>query len=139
MRKRVAIRARRSRERRRGSFALELVFTLPILGLMLFALFEFSMLFFARATVLEASRNGARQASLPSVSREDVVATVRRVLPPRLREDAQVYVNAGRETGDVVAVIVAVPMSNASPDLLWPVGFSLRGRNLVAETRMIKE
>ena len=41
--------------------------------------------------------------------------------------------------GEIVTVAVRVPMSTASPDLLWPIGFSLRGRSLYCETRMAKE
>jgi hypothetical protein len=32
-----------------------------------------------------------------------------------------------------------VKAQEASPDLLWPIGFSLEGEELIAETRMIRE
>ncbi len=124
---------------RRGILTMELVMTLPILGIVLFALFEFSLLLFARGSVVEASRAGARMASLPGADLESVEWEVRKVLNPRLQGDLDVQVDMGGGTGDVVSVIVTVPAGEASPDLLWPIGYSLRGRTLVAETRMIRE
>jgi Flp pilus assembly protein TadG len=50
-----------------GFLSMELVFTLPILMVVLLGLFEFSMLFFARGMVVEAARVGARKASLAHV------------------------------------------------------------------------
>jgi hypothetical protein len=47
--------------------------------------------------------------------------------------------NLGEQTGDVVAVGIRVPMRMAAPDLLWPIGVGLAGRDLYSETRMIKE
>jgi hypothetical protein len=128
-----------ARRLRRGYLSLELVMVLPILGVVLMGLFEFSMLFFARGSVVEASRIGARTASLPGADRQSIEAEIRKVLSPRLGQTMRITVDAGERTGDVVAVGVSVPMGSASPDLLWPVGYSLAGRNLYCETRMIKE
>ncbi|MEX0702854.1 MAG: TadE family protein [Planctomycetales bacterium] len=124
---------------RRGFLSLELALTLPILGVVLFALFEFSLLFFARSEVAQASRAGARLAAAPGVSAAEVEDRVRSLLGPRLNRRMQVRTDLGEETGDVVRVAVAVPMNDASPDLLWPIGYSLRGRSLLAETRMVRE
>lgn len=124
---------------RRGYLSLELALTLPILGLVLAALFEFSLLFEARGSVVTACRVGARKATLPGVTETDVAAVVRRGLPPRLRNAAEVDVGGGDRTGDPVTVAVRVPMNRAAPDLLWPIGYSLDGRFLDAETRMIRE
>jgi hypothetical protein len=118
---------------------MELVFTLPILGLLLMGLFEFSLLFFARADVVEACRAGARKATLHGCTREDVESEVRRVLTPRLHEGLLVQTDLGAQSGDLVTIAVSVPMSAAAPDLLWPVGFSLDGRDLYSESRMAKE
>ena len=124
---------------RRGFLTMELVLTLPILALALFALFEFSLLFTARSSVVEAGRAGARKATLAGVQRKDVEAEVRSVLKPRLRDSADVKVKLGRHSGDEVSVSVSVPMQKASPNLLWPIGYSLRGRELITTTRMTKE
>lgn len=124
---------------RRGFLSLELVLTLPVLMIVLFALFEFSLLLFVRSDVLDAARHGARLAANPTVHTETVVTKVRRRLTPRLRETADVFVVPGARSGDMVRVRVTVPMNKAAPDLLWPIGYSLKGRTLSAEVRMIKE
>lgn len=134
--KRIQIRTRRPR---RGFFSMELVLTLPILGVVLFALFEFSLLFSARGEIVEAARVGARTACLPGAEVADVEDSVRRVLGPRLRDNVYVDVQLGDHSGDLVAVAVHVPMEIAAPDLLWPIGYSIRDRQLFSETRMIRE
>lgn len=103
------------------------------------ALFEFSLLFFARGDVVQASRVGARTASMPGVAHDAVEHEIRKVLSPRYLREMQLEIDPGDRTGDVVVVTVRVPMSLAAPDLLWPIGYSLHGRDLYAETRMIKE
>ena len=118
---------------------MELALTLPILGIVLMALFEFSMLFCARGSVVEASRVGARKASLPGATVDDIETEIRSVLDPRLQHLMQVHMLGGERSGDVVAVAVRIPMSSAAPDLLWPIGYALEGRSLYSETRMIRE
>ena len=118
---------------------MELALTLPILGVVLFGLFEFTLLLYARGLVVEASRAGARQATLPGATIDDVEANVSRVLPPRLHQGLAVATDLGAYAGDVVIVGVQVPMASAAPDLLWPIGISLSGRNLYSETRMVRE
>jgi len=125
--------------RRRGSLVLELIFVLPILLVLLLGLFEFTLLFFARGEVVEACRAGARKASLAGATAEDVEDEVRNCLPARLREVAEIGVDPGLFTGDPVIVAVRAPMSAVSPDLLWPIGYSLQGQSIVSETRMTKE
>lgn len=128
-----------SSRRRGGYLTMELVLTLPILAIVLLALFEFSMLFFARGVVVESCRAGARQGTMPGATPQSVEAEIKRVLTPSLLAGLQVNYIPGQYSGDVVQVAVRVPMTDASPDLLWPVGFSLSGRNLLAEVSMIKE
>ena len=112
---------------------------LPIFGIVLFGLLEFSMLFFARGELAEASRAGARKATLSGASSSDVEAEVRKVLPQRFQDSLAVQVDAGAKSGDVVTVALAVDMNSASPDLLWPIGYSLKNRKLYEVTRMIRE
>lgn len=118
---------------------MELVLTLPLLMLVLFGIFEYSLLFFARGGVVEASRLGARTATYPGASLEFVEESVVGALGPRLSQNATVYAEMGEFSGDRVVVVVKVPMAAASPDLLWPIGFGLRGKYLVAETYMEME
>ena len=132
--------SRKSIQRRRsGVLSMELALTLPILALVLAGLFEFTMLFFARGEVVEASRVAARKASLPGATVEDVEDEVLKVLHPRFHNSLQVNSQLGEKSGDVVAVVVTVAMSDAAPDLLWPIGYSLQGRPLLSETCMIRE
>ncbi len=128
-----------SKRRRSGVLSMELVLTLPILALLLAGLLEFSMLFFARGEVVEASRVAARKATLSGVTLEDVEDEVLKVLHPRFHDSVQVDAELGEKSGDVVVVAVTVDMSAAAPDLLWPIGYSLQGRPLLSETCMIRE
>ena len=125
--------------RRRGILSMELLLTLPILTVLLFGLLEFSLLFFARADVVEASRAGARAARLYGATAESVEEEVRFSLGGRLASHVRVQADLGDKTGDEVRVAVEVPMAVASPDLLWLIGYSLQGRELLCETRMTKE
>ena len=124
---------------RRGVLSMELVLTLPILFVLMLGLFEFTMLFYSRSLVVEASRAAARKASLPGATNEAIEAEVRRVLSPTLQTGMQIGVDLGDRSGDLVVVSIEVPMSSASPDLLWPIGAGLNGRNLFSETRMVRE
>jgi Zn-dependent protease with chaperone function len=124
---------------RRGVLTMELVLTLPVLFIVLLGLFEFTMLFYSRSLIVEASRVGARKASLPGATEAAVTNDIQNVLSPRLQTGMQITVNLGQYSGDVIMVAVQTPMSSASPDLLWPVGFGLSGRNLYSETRMVRE
>ena len=127
------------RRRRRGFLSMEFAMVLPLLFVVLLAAVQFSMLFFARGDLVDACRVGARMATQPSVLPEDVEQRVREVLEPRFRSRARINVRTGAYPGDVVAVAVSVPMRSAAPDLLWPIGIRLAGRELHAETRMIRE
>ena len=118
---------------------MELVLTLPILMFLLFGLFEFSVLFHARSAVVEASRIGARLASLAGSDAPQVQNQVRRMLPADMQKLAEVACVPGKHSGDTVVCAVKVPMGCACPDLLWPVGYSIDGRDLYAETVMVKE
>ncbi len=118
---------------------MELVLVLPIFGIVLFALLEFTLLFYARADVVEASRIGARLATLPGVTQENVEQEVLKILPPQLGQGAVIQAEMGEHSGDVVMVAVSIPMALASPNLLWPIGYDLNKQNLYSETRMIKE
>lgn len=136
----VSIRSEKSRDRKRsGVLSAELIMTLPILAIILFGLFEFSLLFAARGELSEATRVAARKATLPGVTYESIEDEIRRVLSPRLQRTMEVTIEQGDRSGDVVTVAIACNMSSASPDLLWPIGYSLKNRKLYEVTRMIKE
>ena len=133
------IQKNQKRIERKGFLSMELALVLPVFGIVLFALFEFTLLFYARADVVEASRIGARLATLPGVTQENVEQEVKKVLPPQLGQGAVVQADMGEKPGDIVMVAVSIPMTLASPNLLWPIGYDIKGQNLYSETRMIKE
>jgi hypothetical protein len=119
--------------------AIELAMVLPILGILLLGLLEFTLLFYARSSVVEASRAGARAASRVGSDSAQIEREASLVLFPTLRQGMQIEQAGGLHSGDPVTVAVEVPMKLASPDLLWVIGYSLRGRYLYAESTMIKE
>lgn len=135
----IASAAIRTATHRRGVLTMELVMTLPILFILLLGMFEFTTLFYSRSLIVEATRVGARKASLPGATEDAVVSDIRSVLSPRLQTGMQIEVVLGQRSGDIVMVAVQTPMSSASPDLLWPIGIGLDGRNLYSETRMVRE
>lgn len=118
---------------------MELALTLPLLMLLLLAVCEFSMLFLARGEVVEACREAARVAALPGSTSEVVEGAVRQVLRPGLQGGMSVDMTDNVTSGEVVSVVLRVPMMAAAPDLLWPVGYSVKDRWLVAESRVLKE
>lgn len=128
-----------SQRRRRGVLSMELVLTLPILLVMLLGLLEFSFLLSARGEVVHACRAGARVAALHGVTPDDVQLEVERTIGGQFRSDCTVETLLGEYTGDPVVVTVRVPMTAAAPNLLWPLGYNIRGRDIVAQTRMLKE
>lgn len=127
------------RKSRRGMLSMELVLSLPLMLLVLLAVIEFSLLLYARGDVVQASRAGARLAALHGVDADDVQREVSRVLAGRFPANISVQAQVGEFSGDEVIVAVRVPMAAAAPNLLWAFGYNLRGRQLIAETRMIKE
>jgi hypothetical protein len=118
---------------------MELAITLPIFGLLLMGLFEYSLLFASRGDVVDACRAGCRRGTIAYATQEDVEEQVRKSLGPTLGPHAIIESEPGESTGDDVVVTVRVPMSAASPDLLWPIGFGLRDRELSCQSRMVKE
>ena len=118
---------------------MDLALVLPILGILLLGLLEFTLLFYARSSVVEASRAGARAATRVGSDQTQIEREAGLVLFPTLRQGLQIELAGGTHSGDPVTVAVQVPMKLASPDLLWVVGYSLQGRYLYAESTMIKE
>jgi hypothetical protein len=134
----------KSRRRRRGSVATELLFAFPILLAVLLATVEFSLWLSAQQQVALASREGARAAATGG-DLDEVNRTVRLALGDGRFAVAQVSADLTDDlgnpaaAGDPVAVQVRLPASSVVPDLLGFVGFSIRGEVLVGQTVMRKE
>jgi len=137
-------RSRRGRSRKGALLSTELLFVLPILAGLLFAMVEFSMLLSAKQQIKSASRLACRVASLPAadpVQLEHVVrgAAEQGLVRSSLIESYELRFDPGQNTGDEVVAEVRVPMRAAAPNLLSVVGFNLKGRHLTARTVMRKE
>lgn len=133
------LKRKNTNSKRRGFLTMELVFVLPIFLIVLFAIFEFSLLLFARGSLAEATRTGCRVACMPGSTQQDVENAVYSVVGTRIAGNMSINVELGRSSGDVVEVGIRVPMNTISPDLLWPIGYSLRERHLYQSARMLRE
>ena len=128
-----------ARRRRHGVLTIEMIMVLPILITVLMGVFEFSILFFARSSVVQACRVAARQASLGVADQADIENVVNQVLSPSLQHDHEVYIIPAQRSGEITTVGLRVPMAVAAPDMLWPIGFSLQGRYLAEEISLVRE
>lgn len=118
---------------------MELVLVLPVFLLLLFAIVEFSMLTSARLRVADAARLAVRSICIANAPDETVRSQITAALGPSLSRDVRIEVERPQRSGEVVNIRIAVPMRNATPDLLWMTGFSIRDRTLVAEAPMVRE
>ncbi len=134
----------RNRQTRRGVLALEMLLFLPVLLGVLLATVEFSMLLVAEQQVLIASREGARVAAQGGDTTD-------------IQNAVQVFLGNGRlgqatvtailtdqsgqpiPSGGAVAVSVSLPATQAVPDLLVLLGYSISGDTLVGTTVLRKE
>jgi hypothetical protein len=118
---------------------MELVLVLPIFLLLLFAIVEFSLLTTARVRISDAAHAGARRLCLSDTGPDDIRDEVKLMLGRKLSRDATIEVAGLQKAGERIIVRIRVPMKNATPDLLWPTGFSVRDRTLVADALMVRE
>ena len=129
----------RQRSRSGVILSMELVLVLPIFLLLLFAIVEFSLLSTARMRISDAAHAGARRLCLSDTGPEGIRDEVKLMLGKKLSRDATIEVAGSQKSGERINVRILVPMKNATPDLLWPAGFSVRGRILVADASMVRE
>jgi Flp pilus assembly protein TadG len=129
---------------RRGTVALELLLVLPIVLGVLLATVEFSMLLVAQQQLLVASREGARAAAQGGTL-SDVQNAVQVFLGQGNLSQASLQATLTDATGQPlpsgspVAVALSLPATQAVPDLLAFLGFSIRSETLTAATVMRKE
>jgi hypothetical protein len=64
---------------------------------------------------------------------------VNSLLGATLSRNCQIHVQPASHAGDIGRVSVQVPMTNASPDLLWMVGYQLTNRLICADASMVME
>jgi len=116
---------------------MELIFVTPLFLLLLFAVVEFTLLSTARMRILEAAQVAVARVCLTNGTESDVKSDVQMLLGPLLCREASIQFVWPEDVGDIAAARVTIPMRNATPDLLWPTGFSVKGRVLVAESVMV--
>ncbi len=129
----------RVRKRLGAILSMELVLVLPIFMVLLFAIVEFSLLASARNQLAEAARCGVRELCINDESPDQIRQELSERLGPKLSQGIIVDVQEATRAGEIANVRVTVPMQNATPDLLWLTGFSVRDRYLSAEAPMVRE
>ncbi len=141
----------RRKSRRSGVLTVELLLTLPILLIVFFGIFEYSMLLLGDQTLTAAAEVGSREATLPMATHARVVTAVHTSIADWNIESfvsIAIEVNGSPDnitplttavTGDEITVIVTVDSTHASPDLLKFVGATLTGQKLRASFTMRKE
>ena len=112
---------------------------IQIFLLVLFSIVEFSLVASARMCLNEAARHGARMVCITDKMEETVRHEIGAFLGPRLAYDALVEIEDSGKAGNVVNVRIRISMQNASPELLWMTGFSVRDRYLFAAAPMARE
>jgi hypothetical protein len=133
--------------RRRGWLAVELLFVLPIVLLLLAALVEFTLLLHARQRLAAASREGCRIAAVGGDADAVALATRRVLGNGKLGqaeilitgEDPENHADSTAASGEAVAVWVKLPAALVVPDLLRIIGYSIRDEELVGRTVMRRE
>ena len=132
---------RRRRTRRRGAAAVEFAVVAPILFLLTLATIEFGRAMLVQQLMTNASRAGAREASLPNSTEDEVIAATREYAETAGIDplDVTVVVDpspATVETGDSITVTASVSYD----DVTWlPSAWFLGGVQLNASSVMRKE
>ena len=102
---------------RKGQTLIELALVLPILLMLVFGIIEFGRVFNAYVLVSNASREGARQASVGKAD-SDVRSKVKDVASSLGLEDGDININPGkgsRDYGDKVTVTVNYELPIIAP------------------------
>ena len=134
----------RKQQRLGAILTTEMLFVLPIFGILMAGTVELGLLVQGRNVVQLAAIEGARAASLhyphPAQRDQAVVAAVHQVLAKeQWKQQATVFLAGSDLSGEPVTVIVQLPMHLAAPDLLAPLGISIQGRQLSAQATMTKQ
>ncbi|TFG63414.1 MAG: pilus assembly protein [Gemmatimonadales bacterium] len=105
---------RNTRARRHGSSGqalAEVAIALPILLLMLVGIFEFARAYQIQQVVVNAAREGARQAVLQGVNSDSATVIVNTYLAGGSITGATIVITDTNNTGDPTTVQVSVPYS----------------------------
>jgi Flp pilus assembly protein TadG len=128
----------------RATVAVELLFVLPLLLLLIMAAVEVGMLLSVQQQLQLASREGARVAALGG-DEADVASAVRLVLGRGALTGATIFAeltdNNGNPlpSGAPVVVVVSIATQAVVPNLVGWSGAALAGQTISAQTVMRKE
>ena len=129
---------------RAGSFSVELIFVLPILLLVVFALVELSLVLAAERKLAEVSGVVARTGSLGGTEAE-MTAVMKAAVGPKWADNAELKLEVsppdadGRLQGTTLQVTVSLPAKYAGPNLLRSIGIDLTEATLVGRTVIVIE
>ncbi len=132
---------RRGRRRVGALLSAEMLIVTPVVMVMAFGMVEASLLISSYNQLKHASAVGARVCSVsPGDCRAAVTAAVQEVLiDERLIEHVEIVCEDSGLSGEICRVTLSIEMSEAAPNLLAALGFSLVGRELNVATAMRKE
>lgn len=117
----------------RGAAALEFALALPLVLLVLLAVVEMAVVARTQLELVQAAREGAREAAtVPDPAR--AVSAVRAALGPELAARARVSVRRPAVVGGRAEVVVRLPMRLGVP-LLGGLPFELRARAVMRVER----
>lgn len=129
-----------TKPRRAGAMSVELFLITPILLVLAVAGIELSILASVGQELAIASAQGARVAAQGGDEKE-IEDAVQKALRAGLADVVKTTTNLDHQpqSGDQVEVIVEVRATDAVPDLLGWIGFSLQGEALGSRTALRKE
>lgn len=128
------------RSTRKGAAALEFAMVAPLFFLVILGIFEFGRGLMVQQTIINATREGAREAALPDATISSVKTTVVDFLADAsiTITDEKVTVTPDPATAfnnEQITVSVSVPYD----EVRWIPGSYLGGANLSASTKMRSE
>jgi Flp pilus assembly protein TadG len=146
----TTIRSRLTRRPRRGNGVLEAALVLPVLLSLSMGMVEFGQFFYAKHTLQAASRDGARNAILSTVTHSQAVAAVNNTMAAGGMSDTSKFTltfqnaSGGATITDVgtvakgtsIKVTVSSTVGNVS---VRPLGVIPAAKPVVGVTTMIKE
>ena len=128
--------------KRSGLFTVELIFVLPVLLLLVFALVELSMLLAAERKLAEVSGVVARTGALGGTD-DDMTAVMKSAGGPKWADRLKLAVSPSspddRHQGAPLEVTVSFPARYAGPNLLRSIGINLTTATLVGRTVILVE
>lgn len=127
---------RKSRQQRWGAAAVEMAAVTPLLLTMLFGIIEYGWVFSVRQTLVNAAREGARTASLPGSTEQEVMDRVTDYLSPMNLQGYTIALQRATLDDEAERVTVSIPYSNVSLVGQW---FGTGDYLLTATSSMRKE